>query len=43
VRDIFKSLFRKAKGNLEDKIKKLTGSGLGLKRMRMTKKDQSKR
>jgi hypothetical protein len=42
VRDIFKSRFGEAKGNLEDKMKKMTGSGLGLKRKRMTKKAQSK-
>jgi hypothetical protein len=42
VRNIFKSRFGEAKGNLEGKIKKMTGSGLGLKRKRMTKKAQSK-
>jgi hypothetical protein len=42
VRNIFKSRFRKASGKLEDKIKKMTGSGLGLKRKRMKKKTQSK-
>jgi hypothetical protein len=42
VRDIFKSSFGEGKCNLEDKIKKMTGSGLGLKRKRMMKKAQSK-
>jgi hypothetical protein len=42
VRNIFKGYFREAKCNLEDKIKKMAWSGLGLKRKRMTKKAQSK-
>jgi hypothetical protein len=42
VRNIFKSRFRQAKGNVDYKIKKMTVSGLGLKRKRITKKAQSK-
>ena len=38
---IFKTRFGEAKGNLEQKIKKMTGSGLGLKRKRKSKKAQS--
>ena len=41
VGNIFKTRFSEAKGNLEDKIKKMTGSGLGLKRKRKPKKPQS--
>jgi len=41
VGDIFKSRFTEAKGNLEQKIKKMTGSGLRLKRKRQSKKSQS--
>ena len=37
VGDIFKSRFIEAKGNLEQKIKMITGSGLGLKRKRQPK------
>lgn len=45
VGDILKSRFGEAKDNLEDKIKKMTGSGLCLKRKRRSKKVhlQSKR
>jgi hypothetical protein len=32
VRDIFKNRFSEAKDSLEEKIKKMMGSGLGLKR-----------
>ena len=39
--NIFKSRFSEAKGNFEDKIKKMTGSVLGLKRKRKPKKPQS--
>ena len=39
--DIFRSRFSEAKGNLEQKIKKMTGSGLRLKRKRQPKKSQS--
>src|SRR5215472_12861192 len=38
---IFKTRFGEAKGKLEQKIKKMTGSGLGLKRKRKSKKAQS--
>lgn len=41
VGDIFKTRFSEARGNLEGKIKKMTGSGLGLKRKRNPKKSQS--
>jgi hypothetical protein len=41
VGDIFKTRFAEAKDNLEQKIKKMTGSGLGLKRKRIPKKAQS--
>jgi len=41
VSNIFKTRFSEAKGNLEDKIKKMTGSGLGLKRKRRPKKSES--
>ena len=34
VGDIFKTRFNDTKGNLQEKIKKMTGSGLGLKRKR---------
>jgi len=37
---IFKSRFSQAKGNLEVKIKNLTGTGMALKRKRKTKKFQ---
>ena len=39
--DIFRSRFSEAKGNLEQKIKKMTGSGLRLKTKRQPKKSQS--
>ena len=39
--DIFKTRFSEGKGNLEHKIKKMTVSGLGLKRKRQPKKSQS--
>ena len=39
--DIFKTRFSEAKGNLEQNIKKITGSGLGLKWKRQPKKSQS--
>ena len=39
--NIFKNLFMEAKGNLQEKIKNTTGSGLGLKRKRKLKKFQS--
>ena len=35
--NIFRTRFRQEKGNLEEKIKKMTGSGLALKRKRKTK------
>ena len=38
VGNIFKTRFSEAKGNLEDKIKKMTVSGLGLKRKHKPKK-----
>jgi hypothetical protein len=41
VRNIFKNRFIEAKDNLEQKIKKMTGSGLGLKRKRKKKNTQS--
>jgi len=41
VGNIFKSRFSEARGNLEEEIKKLTGSGLVLKRKRKPKKAQS--
>jgi hypothetical protein len=41
VGNIFKIRFSQAKGKLEEKIKNMTGSGLALKRKRMTKKSQS--
>jgi hypothetical protein len=41
VGDIFKTRFGEAKDNLAQKIKKMTGSGLGLKRKRIPKKAQS--
>ena len=41
VGDIFKNRFGEAKHNLQEKIKKMTGSGLGLKRRRKLKKAQS--
>ena len=37
VSDIFKTRFSEAKGNLEQKIKKMTWSGLRLKRKRQPK------
>jgi hypothetical protein len=37
VGTIFKKRFREAKGNLQQKIKKMTGSGLTLKRKRKSK------
>jgi hypothetical protein len=40
--DIFKTRFGKAKNNLEQKIKKITGSGLGLERKLKPKKAVSK-
>ena len=42
VGDIFKNRFIEAKDNLEQKIKKMTGSGLSLKRKRKSKKAVSK-
>jgi len=42
VSDIFKNRFIEAKDNLEQKIKKMTGSGLSLKRKRKSKKAVSK-
>lgn len=42
VGSIFKNRFIEAKGNLEQKIKKMTGSGLSLKRKRKSKMGQSK-
>jgi len=41
VCNIFKTRFIQAKGNLEEMIKKMTGSGLALKRKRRTKNSQS--
>jgi hypothetical protein len=41
VGNIFKTSFSQTKANLEEKIKKMTGSGLALKRKRKTKKSQS--
>jgi len=41
VGEIFKTRFGEAKDSLEHKIKKMTGSGLGLKRKRKPKKVQS--
>jgi len=41
VGNIFKTRFSEAKGNLEEKIKKMVGSGSGLKRQRKPKKAQS--
>jgi hypothetical protein len=41
VGTIFKKLFSEAKGNLQQKIKNLTGSGLTLKRKRKSKTVQS--
>lgn len=38
VRDIFKNRFGEAKGNLKEKIKKMTGSGLCLKRKHKNRK-----
>ena len=38
VGDIFKNRFGEAKNNLQEKIKNMTGSGLGLKRKRKLKK-----
>jgi len=35
---IFKNRFSEAKGNLQEKIKKMTGSGLDLKRKRKSEK-----
>ena len=40
--NIFKNRFNEGKNNLEQKIKKMTGSGLGLKRKRKSKKAVSK-
>ena len=39
--DIFKTRFSEARVNLEQKIKKMTGSGLGLNTKRQPKKSQS--
>ena len=39
--NIFKNRFKEAKGNIQEKIKNMTGSGLGLKRKRKLKKVQS--
>jgi len=41
VGDIFKTRFSVANGNLDEKIKKMTGSGLGLKRKHKPKKSLS--
>ena len=41
VGDILKTRFIEEKGNLQEKIKQMTGSGLGLKRKRKPKKSQS--
>jgi len=41
VSAILKNCFNKAKGNLEEMIKMMTGSGLALKRKRKTKKPVS--
>jgi len=41
VGNIFKTRTRQAKGNLEEKIKKITVSALVLKRKHKTKKSQS--
>ena len=41
VGNIFKNHFEEAKDNLQEKIKNMTGSGLGLKRKRKFKKVQS--
>jgi len=38
VGDIFKNRFGEKKNNLQEKIKKMTGSGLGLKTKRKLKK-----
>ena len=40
VGDILKTRFIEEKGNLQEKIKQMTGSGLGLKRKREPKKSQ---
>jgi truncated hemoglobin YjbI len=40
--NIFKPRFGEAKDKLEQKIKKMTGSGLGFKRKRKPKKAQSR-
>jgi len=42
VCNIFKIRFSQAKGNLEEKIKKMKGSGLPLKRKRKTKNSVSR-
>jgi hypothetical protein len=39
--DIFKTRFTEAKGNLEQKMKMMKGSGLSLRRKRQPKKSQS--
>ena len=41
VDDIFKTRFGEAKDNFEQKLKKMTASGLGLKRKHRPKKAQS--
>jgi hypothetical protein len=41
VGNIFKTRISQARGNLEEKISKMTGSGLALKRKRKTKNSQS--
>lgn len=41
VVDIFKNRIAEAKDNIEEKIRIITGSGLGLKRKRSPKKAQS--
>jgi hypothetical protein len=43
VGDIFKPRFGEANDNLEQKVKEMTWSGLGLKRKRRPKKAQSQR
>jgi len=41
MRKVFENRFSQAKGNLEEKIKKMTFTGLALKRKRKTKNSQS--
>jgi hypothetical protein len=42
VGSIFEDLFSQTKGNLEEKIKKMTRPGFALKRKRKSKKAQSR-